>query len=387
MSGNNVILQAEHVYKSFGATKALVDVQFELRKGEVVGLLGENGSGKTTLATIIAGVQNGDAGEFTLFGKPYAPKSIQEAIASGVSMITQEQATFGNLSVVANIFVGEEKRFSKGLFSDKKRMRQEALEALARIGVDFINVDELAERLEFEDRKLVELARAMYYDPQILIVDETSTTFGKKGRDILYKVVNNMRDNGKGVIFISHDLDEVKEVCDRVEILRDGKYIVTLNVAEVMPDDIKQYMVGREMKGNFYRNDFDPTHGEEVALRIKNIAYGLLKDINLELHKGEILGIGGLADCGMHDLGRLCFGLDIPDYGSIEDSMGHKIKNSQDAIRRDFAYISKNRDREALFSAMSVKDNVTIASLNKLANKAGLVSTKKEKALAEHWLR
>lgn len=385
MSNKKLILQAAHIFKSFGATKALADVKFELYEGEVVGLLGENGSGKTTLTTIIAGIQNCDSGEMFLYGKPYKPKTILEAVSCGVAMITQEQATFENLSVTNNLFIGEENKFTKGIFSNHKQMHQEAKRALAKIGADFIDVTSLAARLEFEDRKLVEIARAMYNDPKILIVDETSTTLGKKGRDILYRVINEMRNAGKGVIFISHDLDEVKEVCDRVEILRDGKYVTELEVDKVTPDDIKQQMVGRVMNGNFYRNDFDGSHGEEVVLRTRNIAFGMLKDISFELHRGEILGIGGLADCGMHDLGRICFGLYTPDYGTVEDEKGNVIKSNTEAIKRDFAYISKNRDQEALFSAMSVKDNIAIASLNKLANKIGLVYPKKETEFAEKW--
>lgn len=384
MTGSDLILQANHVYKSFGVTKALADVGFELHRGEVVGLLGENGSGKTTLTTIIAGIQSSDSGEMFVGGKPYAPKSIAEAIESGVCMITQEQATFENLSVVANLFIGEEKRFTKGPFIDHAEMKREALGALNRIGVDFIDVNTLASKLEFEERKLVEIARAMYYDPEVLIVDETSTTLGKRGRDILYRVIHEMRDAGKGVIFISHDLEEALEMCDRMEILRDGKQVAVLEADKLTQEDIKQQMVGREIAENFYRTGYDGSCSDEIALQAKNLAYGMLKDISFDLHKGEILGIGGLADCGMHDLGMLLFGLCEPDKGTVE-SKGKVIRSNTDAIKQEFAYISKNRDREALFSVMSIKDNISIASLNKLANKAGLISWKKEKEFAEKW--
>ena len=385
MSEKKLLFQAKNIYKSFGPTKALVDVSLDLYTGEVVGLIGENGSGKSTLTTIIARIQKGDSGEMFLHGQPYDPADVIEATAKGVCMVTQEQATFEDISVAANIFIGEEKKFAAGPIMNVPRMKAEAKKALEMIGVSYIDVSTLAGKLAFEDRKLIEIARAVYMDPDILIIDETSTTLGKKGRDILYSVINKMRFSGKAVIFISHDIDEIMEVCDRVTILRDGHQVAEIGKKDFTGHDIKQQMVGREIAENFYRTDYDRTCSEEVALRAEHIAFGSLRDISFDVHKGEIVGVGGLADCGMHDLGKILFGLERPDLGKVETGSGKEIKKNTDAIKSDFAYISKNRDREALFSVMSIRDNICIASLNKLANSLGLISNKKEKSFVKTW--
>lgn len=380
-----LLFQAKNMYKSFGPTKALVDVSLDVYAGEVVGLIGENGSGKSTLTTIIARIQKGDQEEMYLEGQPYSPPDVIAATAEGICMVTQEQATFEDLSVAANIFIGEEKQFATGPVVNNAQMKKAAKKALENIGVTHINVSTLAGKLVFEDRKLVEIARAVYADPKILIIDETSTTLGKRGRDILYSVINSIRDSGRAVIFISHDIDEIMEVCDRISILRDGHKVAEMEKKDFTSLGIKRQMVGREIEDNFYRNDYDGSFSDEVALRARNLALGCLRDISFDLHKGEILGVGGLADCGMHDLGRILFGLDKPDLGSVETGDGKRIKKNTDAIKNDFAYISKNRDQEALFSVMSIRDNICIASLNKLANGLGLISNKKEKNLVNTW--
>lgn len=385
MFERKLLFQAKSIFKSFGPTKALVDVDFDLYNGEVVGLIGENGSGKSTLSTIIAGAQKCDSGEMFLEGEAYVAADIIKAAEKGICMITQEQATFGDLSVSANIFIGEEHKFVSGGIVSLRKMRAAAKEALNNIGVDYINVRTLAGKIDFEDRKLVEIARALYSNPKILIVDETSTTLGKRGRDILYQAINRMRDSGRAVIFISHDIDEIMEVCDRVVILRDGHKVAEIEKKDYTSSGIKQQMVGREIADNFYRTDYDSSCSDEVLLKAKNIAFGNLKDISLELHKGEIVGIGGLADCGMRELGKILFGLERPDLGTVTTAAGKQIKNSTDAIKNDFAYISKNRDSESLLSVMSIRDNICLASLNKLANKLGLISNKKEREFVKVW--
>ena len=379
-----IVLRAEHIYKSFSSTRALVDVTIDLRAGEVLGLIGENGSGKSTLSTIIAGTQKADSGEMFLDGQPYAPKDIVDAMAHGVSMVVQEQGTLNRLTVAANIFAGKESLFSKLGMLDLKRMNETAAQLLKDIGVDHISPTALVDAMPFEDRKLLEVARAEFNKPRILVVDETTTALGKDGRGVMYAMIDRMRKEGKSVIFISHDIDELIQVCDRVTVLRDGHIVGSLTGDEMVPDTMKQMMVGRKIAENFYRSDMDGRLTDEVALRAEHIIDPLLHDISIELHKGEILGLGGLTDCGMHELGKVLFGLREPDVGTVTTADGKVIRSSGDAIRGRMGYVSKNRDTEALMSAGSIQDNMCLPMLPRLA-RHGIVPPKAERQLVENW--
>ncbi|MBQ9065075.1 MAG: sugar ABC transporter ATP-binding protein [Blautia sp.] len=366
MSDENLLLKVEHMYKSFGITKALQDVSFGLRRGQVLGLIGENGSGKSTVTSIIAALQPADSGEMFLEGKPYAPKNSVEAQEHGIAMILQEKGTFDLLTVAKNIFVGKEERFVRHGFLDGKAMVREAQKALDTIGADDIRAEKPLASLNFEERKLVEVARAMYNDPTILVVDETTTALSRNGRDILYKIMEKMKSEGKSVIFISHDLDEIMEVCDTVTILRDGIYIDTIEKKDYEPALLRRLMVGREVSDHYYRTDMESCKNPEVVLRMDHVSCKDVKDVSFELHKGEILGFGGLGDCGMHILGNVAFGLTDPDLGKVTAGDGTVIKNSQVAMSKKIAYISKNRDQETLMVSCSIKDNVCLASYDKI---------------------
>lgn len=376
------ILRCEHIYKSFDATKAVVDVTLEIYPGEVRGLIGENGSGKSTLASIIAGIWPYDQGEMFFHGKPYLPAGMISAQQAGVSMIVQEIGTISNITVAANIFVGKEKLFTKGFFLNIKKMNLAAKKALENIGASHIDPAEQITKYSLEDRKLVELARAMYDEPDLFIVDETTTTLSQHGRDIVYKIMRDLSAKGKSVIFISHDLDELMLVTDSVTILRDGQYVTTLSKEEMSVPVMRLNMVGRDIEDNYYRADYDGSHGEEVVLQAKHITNGILTNFSFDLHKGEILGIGGLSDCGMHQLGRAVFGADQLVTGSVELKSGVTIKNSMVATRNGLAYVSKNRDFEGLILLDSVKNNISLPSLKDIT-KNGYISKKTEDDLVQ----
>lgn len=376
-----VILRAEGISKSFGPTKALVQVSFEIKRGEVVGLIGENGSGKSTFSTIVAGIQKQDEGQLYLNDKPYAPTDITDAISKGVAMVVQEQGTFNNISVAANIFAGREQQFTKAGLLNLKAMNAAAANALEKIGVEGVNPAQPVNTMSFEERKLLEVARAECAEPQLLIIDETTTALGREGRDVMYRLINKMRGDNRSVLFISHDIEELMQICDSIIVLRDGHYIGTLDREEMNVGTLRQMMVGREIADNFYSCDWKGRLTNDVALSARNICYGPMKDLALDLHKGEILGIGGLTDCGMHDFGKILFGIIKPDFGIVKLADGTKITAPGQAVKNHMAYISKNRDTEALMSAGSVKDNLCLPNLARLA-KAGLVSPKAETALA-----
>ncbi len=253
----SLILSIKGMCKRFGPTIALKDVDFTLRKGEIHGLIGENGSGKSTLTSIIAGIRKGDSGEMLKDGKAYDPESVVDAQNQGVSMIVQEMGTAPDITVAENILLGKENLFRKGGFVSKKSLNEAARHALEKIGVTDMAPRTPAFALNLEERKLIELAKAMYEEPDVLIVDETTTALSHDGRELLYAVIEKMRADDRGVIFISHDLEELMNVCTIVTVLRDGDIIGTLTKDEFDEETIKAMMVGRDLTGNYYRSDYD----------------------------------------------------------------------------------------------------------------------------------
>lgn len=366
MEQEDLLFRAEQIYKSFGITKALKGVDLNLRKGQILGLIGENGSGKSTLTSIIAAIQNADAGQMFLNGQPYQPKNSVEANEQGICMILQEKGTFDALTVAKNIFIGKEGLFCRNSFLDTGALNKAAQSALDRVGAGEIKATMPLAALNFEERKLVEVARAMYMNPQILVVDETTTALSRNGRDILYNLMRELKNEKRSVIFISHDIEELLEVCDTLTILRDGVYIDTLEKEAFDASQIRKLMVGREVSVDYYRSDLESCKNPEVVLKMENVRTRELTDVSFELHQGEILGFGGLADCGMHVLGSVVFGTIEPDLGQVKDVDGNLIRNPKDAMSRRIAYISKNRDQESLMIASSIRDNICCASYPKI---------------------
>jgi ribose transport system ATP-binding protein len=359
-------------------------VDITIHSGEILGLLGENGSGKSTLSSVIAGIQPGDAGRYFLNEKPYNPKNTAEAVKSGICMVLQEKGTFDLLSVDRNVMINKEEQFSKWGIINRKKMIAAAQKSLDEIKASHIPANVPLGTLTFEDRKLVELARAMNSNPQLLIIDETTTALSRTGRQILYQIMDEMKKSQNAVLFISHDIDEVLEHCDRVMVLRDGEYVDTVERKEFSSSLIKSLMVGREVVDNFYRSDTIASGHEEEIFFFENISGRMLNDVSFTLKKGEILGVGGLTDSGIRDVGRLAFGLEQPKKGSIRSEKG-KIKTPGEAMRKGVAYISKNRDQEALMLSSSIKENICFASYKKL--KTGpLVFPHKENQFVANWV-
>jgi len=379
-----LLLSAKRISKAFGPTRALVNVDLQVFRGEIRGLIGENGSGKSTFSSIVAGAQFADSGSFEFKGKPFAPKNMVDAQDHGVSMIIQEMGTIGNISVAANIFTGRLERFSKFGFVDFAALNTQANELLKSIGAGDIQAEMITNTLNFEDRKIIEIARAMVANPDLLIVDETTTALAHKGREILYKLIERLHEQNKAVLFISHDLNELMEVCNTITVLRDGKLIDTLDMDQVTIDKMRMLMVGRELSGSYFREDFNCDYSEEVILEAKQITFGPFENFDLQLHKGEILGIAGLASCGMHELGRVLFGIEKPITGAVTlKKTNTAVKNPSVATKNRMAYVSKERDKEALMLNASIQDNVVLPSLKKLSGPLGYISKRSEKQLAE----
>ena len=379
------ILEMKHIRKTFASTVALGDVDLNVYPGEIRGLIGENGSGKSTISSIAAGMQKADSGEMLYHGKTWTPGSMIEALSGGIGMIVQESGTIQGVSVAENMFLGETKQFPGPFGSiDRKAMNTKADEALRAIGIQNVSGATPMAALDFQTRKLVEIAKVVMKDPEILVVDETTTALSQEGRQILYDLMKRLRDEGKAVLFISHDLEEIMEVCDTLTVLRDGAIIRHFTKDEFDADQIRASMIGRELQGDYYRSDFTPSHWDEVAVELRNVSFGeALEDVSITFRKGEIVGIGGLSHCGMHPLGKILFGAVKPDSGEVVTGDGVKITSETVAMKQAFGYVSKDRDVESLSLTASIRDNIAIAGMEKYAVNSFLMLNSREKVYVD----
>lgn len=383
------ILKVENMNKKFGSTVALNDVSITVYPGEIRGLIGENGSGKSTVTSIVAGMQPCDSGKMQFKGKEWKPSSMIDALHNGIGMIVQESGTIAGITVAENIFLAEAEKYKNrwGMI-DRKRMNADATAVMKRIGVENVTGEMLMQSLDFQTRKLVEIAKVVMKEPEILVIDETSTALSHDGREILYHIMKNFHEEDKSVIFISHDLDEIMEVCDTLTVLRDGNIIRTFEKEEFEPGAIRASMIGRELQGDYYRSDFQATAQKETALKIKNLVYGEdLKNVSFEVKKGEIVGIGGLSHCGMHTLGKICFGALKPEQGSVTVLDGTKVSSPSVAMQKKIGYVAKDRDVESLCLNASIEDNISIAGMGCFAVHDFLVLRGNEKKYVDRQIK
>ena len=371
------LLVAEHIDKRFGITHAVNDVSLTIDAGEIRGLIGENGSGKSTFSQMLCGIYTIGGGTFTLDGKELHIRNQVEANNAGVAIIVQEMGTLSGLTVAENIFLGHEDPFMHYGIKDTRAMNREAQKLLDEYGFGRIKAGDMIELYNFEDRKLVEIVKATYMKPKILVIDETTTALSQNGRLELYKIMDAIRADGRTVIFISHDLGEVLAHTDTVSVLRDGEFIDTVRSSDVTEDDLKRLMVGREIGSAYYRTDYGEPVSDEVVLKVEDVSVpGEISHISFSLHRGEILGFGGLSECGMHEVGKAIFGASWDRTGSVTLSDGTAINSIPTAISHSIAYASKDRDNESIILNESIRNNIVLPSIDDLASH-GLLSGKK----------
>ena len=284
------------------------------------------------------------------------------------------------------------KKLVFGIFVNSRKLNKYSMKALNSIGVNHIMPQLPTFFYDLQDRKLIEIAKTLNKDPEIFIVDETTTALSETGRNILYKKMEDLKNSGKSVLFISHNLEELMEKCDTLTVLRDGNIVANLEKAknEFDADAIKKYMIGRELKGDYYRSDYDGSYDDQVVLKmVDGIEGKQLKHVNLELHKGEILGIGGLSDCGMHTLGKALFGNIKMEGGFVYagEHLDKLVKSETRAIKLKIGYLPKNRDVEALALKSNIYDNIAIASINNVAKANFFVFKGKEKKIVNKQIR
>lgn len=376
---SETIVSMAGISKTFPGVKALDDVRFELRSGEVMALLGENGAGKSTLMKILSGVYTRDSGTMEILGRQYnnlTPKQAQEA---GVAIIHQELNMCRHLSVAENIFLGREVA-SFGVLSNSEMMAQ-AKKILDELNVD-ISPDQVVGDLTISKQQMVEIAKALSVNAKILIMDEPTSSLTSKEIEDLFRIISKLRSSGCGIVYISHRLEELQHIVDRVTIMRDGQYITTLNYKDTTIDEIITNMVGREIKEKFPRVSCQK--GKEI-FRVENLNAGpLVRDISFSLHEGEVVGFAGLMGAGRTETSRAIFGVDEKQSGVIKlDGDVIKINCPEDAIQAGVVLAPEDRKKDGLCTKLSIRHNIALPNLDLICNKAGVVNSSKENELCD----
>ena len=384
MSTGQTILEIKGLNKFFGPTHANKNIDFTLKTGEIHGLIGENGSGKSTLISQIAGIYGHDSGEMLLKGEHYNPTSPVDANNHKISMVMQELGVVGTLSAGMNVFLGRTDKFTKFGIINMKQLNREAEAIFEKWDLPRVPLNKMTDGMMIETRKMIELARALSVDPDILILDEITQSLSLNNRRKLVELINKLKEMGKSIIVITHDVEELIEITDTITVLRDGEVVGNVISADTTPDEIKQMMVGREMEGDYYRSDMIPDYGDEVIMKVDNISVkGEVEDISFELHKGEILGFCGLSDSGIHSIGKAVYGLSKLEKGTVHlTEKNVDVKSAPKALRSNMGYVPKDRDNEALMIHTSIRDNFVLPSLTELQGPIGFLSPAKLSKLA-----
>jgi ABC-type sugar transport system ATPase subunit len=378
------ILSAEKINKSFGTAHVLRDVTFDLRYGEIHGLLGENGAGKSTLIKIMAGDYSMDSGEILIDGKLEPITKPAESLKLGIRVIYQEFNLVKTLSVAENIYIGGLPRNKFGLV-DKKEMNRKAEKLLAELGIQ-VDVREIVENISVAEQQLVEIAKALSSQARILIMDEPTAALSDQETSKLFNVVRGLRDKGKSVIFITHRLSEQFELSDRITVLRDGQTVGTVNSKDVDTDTLVKMMVGREL-GSLYPRHFSTS--DEVIFEAKNLHVNhKVKDISFNIRKGEIVSFFGLMGAGQNEICKALIG-DPPVKSGTMFLNGTKltVNNLREANIKGVGYVSSDRKQEGLLPAMSLTSNVTTASFRKLSKFKILTQKKLEEKVTQNWIK
>ncbi|MDR2487123.1 MAG: sugar ABC transporter ATP-binding protein [Clostridiales Family XIII bacterium] len=387
MSEQKNLLEIRGLYKSFGSTKANVNIDFTLRPGEIKGLIGENGSGKSTLLSQIAGIYGHDAGEMSVKGRPYSPASPLDANRAGIAMVMQELGVIDKLPVGINMYLGRLDRFTKGGVINRKLLREEANAVLEKWGLPELGTNAMPSGT-IEHNKIIELARALSVDPDILLLDEITQSLSLNNRNKLYSIMERFKEMGRSVIVITHDIDEMVAIADSITVLRDGEVVGDVRTSETSAEQIRYMMVGREISGDYYRADLAPDYRDEVVLKADNLTVaGEIEDLSFDVHRGEILGFCGLSDSGIHSVGKALFGLAKLQAGRVTlAGTGAAVKDGPAALRQKMAYVPKDRDNEALMLHARIIDNATLPSLGILKAALDFLSPRKLKRLSSEMI-
>ena len=374
MGMGDVILTMSNITKSFSGVQALKNANIELKSGEVVAFMGENGAGKSTLMKILTGIYTKDSGTITYFGKEVEFKGPSESEESGIAIVHQELNMMKDLTVAQNLFIGREEK--NGFFINDEKMNKKAKELFMLLNIE-IDPSEKIGNLTVGRQQMVEIAKAISKEAEIIIFDEPTAALTDSEIEELFKVINDLKNRGAGIIYISHRMDEINVISDRVTVMRDGEYVGTLITKDCSKDDIIKLMVGRTIFSD-PKSSSSVTEDAPVVLKCENLCRGReVKNVSFELRKGEILGFSGLMGSGRTEVARLLFGADKIESGNIFiNGKQVSIKSPKDAVKFGIGYLSEDRKRFGLIVDKSVEENTVIAAIEEF--KKGLFIDRKK---------
>lgn len=368
-------LEMKGITKQFPGVVALKNVNFRLIPGKVHALMGENGAGKSTLMKIIAGLQKADEGEVLLHEEPVVFETPKQALGKGIAMIHQEFSPVLDMSIMENLFLGKEPTYGKTGRINYTAMAESAKELLRRIGVELDPAKQMRE-LSVSQMQMVEIAKALSYDSEIIIMDEPSATITNREVENLFRIIRQLKDEGRCIVYITHKMDEVFAIADEITVFRDGHYIGTYDADAINEERLIRLMVDRDLNEIYPRRERNPG---EVCLEVQNLCQqGVFEDISFTLRKGEILGFAGLMGAGRTEVMNAVFGVTRPTGGSIKVG-GKEVTNPvpRKMIANGIGYVTEDRKGNGLVMQMSVQDNAVISSLDRIANAVGLINRAK----------
>lgn len=380
------IVTMTEIDKRFPGVHALKKCNFELKKGEVHALIGENGAGKSTMMKILTGVFQKDEGSICYKGKEVHIPNTKAAQEIGIGIIHQELNLMPDLTVAQNIFIGKEPMKCGGLLCDDRKLNRNAKALLDSMNVD-IQPETIVESLTVAQQQMVEIAKALSFQSEVLIMDEPTAALTESEIEELFRIVHDLKMKGVAIVYISHRMEELKKICDRVTVMRDGQYIATREMNEVTIDEIIHMMVGREIF-----EEVRETVEEEDAttvLEVKNLNRGRhVKNVSFRLKKGEILGFAGLMGAGRTEVARCIFGADIMESGEIYiHGQRVHIRSPKDAVERGIGYLSEDRKRFGLVLGLDVESNIAMAAMERFKNSFGFLKTEESKKNCEEFIR
>ena len=382
---NSQLLLVQGVNKEFPGVKALIDMKFDLKFGEVHALIGENGAGKSTLMKILSGIYEKDSGTIQYKGKEVVVSNPLEAHHLGISIIHQELNLMPHLTVAQNIFIGREPRRTNKIFLNDKRLNKMAQELLEELDLK-LNPKQRVGELTIARQQMVEIAKAVSYRGEVIIMDEPTSSLTPTESAALFKIIKNLKNSGKGVIFISHRLEELNQISDRVTVIRDGEYVSTLQMQDTSIPEIISLMVGRKISQD-QRPENRGKH-VDVVLKVEGLSTPtLLQDVSFDLRRGEILGFAGLIGAGRTELARAIIGADPKSAGKIfVNGQESNIKDPSDGVAAGIGYLSEDRKKFGLMLGQNVTFNVILASIPRFINKIGFFKGKPAKEIAKNYI-
>lgn len=382
----NVLLEMNHITKSFPGVKALKGVNLAIRRGEVHALMGENGAGKSTLIKILTGIYSRDTGDIHFEGKAINPTTSLQAQQIGISTIYQELNLVPYLSICENIFLGREPK-KLGLI-DWSTIEKESKRILQEMGI-VVDVKQPLNQQSTAIQQMVAIARAISIQARLVVMDEPTSSLDEKEVKVLFKVIEQLKKQKISVVFVSHRLDEIFQICDRMTILKDGELVGEYLTREITKLELISKMIGRDASSIInYKKEYAASKAkEDVFCKATNIQSGVkLNGIDLVIRKGEVIGLAGLLGSGRTEIAKILFGADVPDQGEIEiEGKRVKLRKPKDAIQHGIAFCSEDRKIEGIIPHMSVKDNLSLALLPKIS-KFGFILLKKQQETAEKYI-